>query len=401
MRCIQFLLHLVKEFAAGHFKGFRWFSWVSGVPLLWLMFASGIGGNLLTLKFSRSDETEADLVGMELAARAGYDPRAAVDFWKRMMQVGGNKPPEFMSTHPADSTRIAQLEAFLAMIFPIVEAEDVPGDLACRVIAPVLALGEDTGDAQLHQGSGFAGLERDAERQTLTVGRRSEPLLHPILITVDGRSQSLDVAVVGQQFFGVDQHRIHRRADGQRLPETVEHGAAIRLHDIGAYRDRITALLEEVLVEVLEMDCPRENAGRTQRQDHQHDHEALGEPPEFRWHLRAGLACRLHGVTMRTSSARGMAMPSRERASCSTTLRVDQLLCSSWSRHHSMLRRSRSALSRSSSWNRRKGKAHRYLTQWPDAQPPKSQGRPRRGVGGSAVGGPQQPRVPIPALTRN
>jgi len=46
-------------------------------------------------------------------ARAGYDPRASVDFWKRMVETGGKKPPEFMSTHPADATRISRLEQLL------------------------------------------------------------------------------------------------------------------------------------------------------------------------------------------------------------------------------------------------------------------------------------------------
>ncbi|MEP6790387.1 MAG: M48 family metallopeptidase, partial [Ramlibacter sp.] len=68
-------------------------------PRITDMLARG-GANLLTLTFSRSDESEADLVGMEMAARAGYDPRAAVSLWKKMAQVKKGSPPQWLSTHP-------------------------------------------------------------------------------------------------------------------------------------------------------------------------------------------------------------------------------------------------------------------------------------------------------------
>lgn len=65
---------------------------------------------LLTLPWGRKQESEADHIGLIYMARAGYDPRVAIDFWKRMAQLGGGAPPEFLSTHPSDQTRVAQLE---------------------------------------------------------------------------------------------------------------------------------------------------------------------------------------------------------------------------------------------------------------------------------------------------
>jgi Zn-dependent protease with chaperone function len=74
--------------------------------------AARAGTQLLTLKFSRTDETDADLVGLELAARAGYDPQAAVSLWKKMGQASKNQGGlSFLSTHPSGPDRIAKLEA--------------------------------------------------------------------------------------------------------------------------------------------------------------------------------------------------------------------------------------------------------------------------------------------------
>jgi predicted Zn-dependent protease len=81
--------------------------------------AANIGGQLLTLKFSRSDETEADLVGMELSARAGYDPGAGVTLWQKMMAANKNAPPQFMSTHPAGATRIKDIQSKLPRVAPL------------------------------------------------------------------------------------------------------------------------------------------------------------------------------------------------------------------------------------------------------------------------------------------
>jgi predicted Zn-dependent protease len=76
----------------------------------------GMGAQLLTLRFSREDESEADIVGMELAARAGYDPAAGVTLWRKMLEASQGAPPEFMSTHPPGDKRIHEIEAKLPKV---------------------------------------------------------------------------------------------------------------------------------------------------------------------------------------------------------------------------------------------------------------------------------------------
>jgi len=84
-------------------------------------FVAKQGATLLTLKFSRDDETEADLVGMELAARAGYDPRTGVSLWQKMMSANKNAPPQWLSTHPSGNTRIEEIQANLVKVMPLYE----------------------------------------------------------------------------------------------------------------------------------------------------------------------------------------------------------------------------------------------------------------------------------------
>ncbi len=76
--------------------------------------AYGLGSNLgYILPFNRNNELEADKYGLMFAALANYDPREAIPFWQRMSQQGGAKPPEFLSTHPSDERRIADLQAMM------------------------------------------------------------------------------------------------------------------------------------------------------------------------------------------------------------------------------------------------------------------------------------------------
>ncbi len=86
-----------------------------------------LGGQLLSLKFGRDDETEADRIGMVLAARAGYDPRAGVSLWQKM--GAANKkgaPPQFLSTHPSSPSRIQDIEAALPKVNPLYQRAAKP-----------------------------------------------------------------------------------------------------------------------------------------------------------------------------------------------------------------------------------------------------------------------------------
>ncbi|WP_043003215.1 M48 family metallopeptidase [Comamonas testosteroni] len=83
--------------------------------------AARLGGQLLSLKFSRNDESDADLVGLELAARAGYNPQAAVSLWRKMGQATGEGGIGFLSTHPTGPDRIRQLEGNVPRVMGLYE----------------------------------------------------------------------------------------------------------------------------------------------------------------------------------------------------------------------------------------------------------------------------------------
>ena len=76
----------------------------------------------VNLPHSRGQETEADRIGVELAARAGYDPHAAITPWEKMEKLGGSQPPKFLSTHPAHKDRIKDLREYAEKVAPLYQA---------------------------------------------------------------------------------------------------------------------------------------------------------------------------------------------------------------------------------------------------------------------------------------
>jgi Zn-dependent protease with chaperone function len=81
--------------------------------------AAGAIGQLAVLKFSRDDEREADLIGLDLAARAGFDPRAGVALWRKMAALNQRAPLELLSTHPGGAERIDEIERNMGLLLPL------------------------------------------------------------------------------------------------------------------------------------------------------------------------------------------------------------------------------------------------------------------------------------------
>lgn len=94
----------------------------------------GVGAQVgILLPYSRLQESEADVYGLELMAKAGFDPRASVQLWQNMKKAGGKAPPELLSTHPAPDTRIRELQSQIPKVMPDYEAAQERGDRpACR-----------------------------------------------------------------------------------------------------------------------------------------------------------------------------------------------------------------------------------------------------------------------------
>lgn len=101
----------------------------SGAVSAPVMAALGLGTQVgVLLPFSRTQETEADLLGLDLMARAGFDPRQAVALWQNMGAArSSGAPPEFLSTHPSDAVRIAKLNARMARAVPLYDAAHTSG----------------------------------------------------------------------------------------------------------------------------------------------------------------------------------------------------------------------------------------------------------------------------------
>ncbi len=83
--------------------------------------AGAFGQAMFVLPNSRENEQESDRIGVELSARAGYDPRAAVSLWNKMARAGGGSRIEWLSTHPAHDTRIRDLQDYSQRVLPLYE----------------------------------------------------------------------------------------------------------------------------------------------------------------------------------------------------------------------------------------------------------------------------------------
>lgn len=96
------------------------------------MAALGVGANVgILLPFSRKHESEADYIGLLLAAQAGYDPQEAVHVWERMEQASKDQPSEFLSTHPSHGTRIKQLQEWMPEAMAVYKPR--PGESAAEL----------------------------------------------------------------------------------------------------------------------------------------------------------------------------------------------------------------------------------------------------------------------------
>ncbi|NVJ50841.1 MAG: M48 family metallopeptidase [Gammaproteobacteria bacterium] len=89
--------------------------------------ALGLAGQGVVLAYSRKHETEADELGLQLMAKGGFDPQQAIELWRKMAAKGGSQMPEFLSTHPKESTRIKDLQGELPRILPFYQAAIAKG----------------------------------------------------------------------------------------------------------------------------------------------------------------------------------------------------------------------------------------------------------------------------------
>jgi predicted Zn-dependent protease len=95
---------------------------IAGLNDASMQLASILSDVTFTLPRSRTQETEGDQIGLELMARAGYDPKAALSLWKKMSQAGQGGTPGFLSTHPSSTTRTSEIEALLPKVEPLYQA---------------------------------------------------------------------------------------------------------------------------------------------------------------------------------------------------------------------------------------------------------------------------------------
>ncbi len=99
---------------------------VTGAGETTMQLAAQVSQVTFGLPHSREQESEADQIGLELMARAGYDPNAAISLWQKMSQKAGSNGPEFLSTHPSSSSRISDLQANTQKVLPLYKSTAKP-----------------------------------------------------------------------------------------------------------------------------------------------------------------------------------------------------------------------------------------------------------------------------------
>ena len=95
---------------------------LTGIDSSTVDLADQVASMTFQLPHSREQEAEADVMGLELMARAGYDPHEAISLWRKMMAAEHSEPPQFLSTHPASANRIAELERHIPQVLPLYKA---------------------------------------------------------------------------------------------------------------------------------------------------------------------------------------------------------------------------------------------------------------------------------------
>ena len=100
---------------------------IANVPDIAMQMAPMVFDLTVNLPHSRTDESEADRIGVELAARAGYDPRSAVTLWQKMQKVGGGQPPKLLSTHPPTADRIKEIQSVSEKVLPLYQQAKAGG----------------------------------------------------------------------------------------------------------------------------------------------------------------------------------------------------------------------------------------------------------------------------------
>ena len=220
-----------------------------------------------------------------------------------------------------------ELQALLPGIIDVGEPEQVPGHLAGGVIAAVLARGVHARDPERLDLLGFRGLAMAREIQELALEIAGDAAREFLAVELQRAGEPRDLLGGERQLARIHPHRVHGRADRERLAVAVGDGAAVRGDVEHAREARIALAGEKTVIDELQVH-------RTPRQRQRaHAQEALQQvrPPAERARRELACAAHLHGAMISISFGGGIAMWSLALATRSTKAWVDQALCSSCS----------------------------------------------------------------------